>query len=181
MIVLPFLLAALLLAVAVHFASILAMPALTTNDLHSRLAWAQPNVMTLLTPAQIAQLRLPFYDSAFETAVCRYNLREGVLRVRAPTSDTLLLVTLVNRGGSVFFAVTDRGAVKGSVEALIGTDAQIQQIEDADDENATVSELRVRAPSPDGVALVRALAPDRSSHTSAAATVGAATCAIETL
>jgi len=179
---LPFVLGALFIALAVHVASVLSMPLLTSNDLHARLAPRLPaNEVVLLSADQVEGLKLPFFDNAFEAGVCRYELSGGVLRLRAPVAETLLLVTLVAKGGSVYFTVTDRAAIKDTVEVLIGTDQQIGQIENADQEDVPVGELRVRAPSSEGVAVIRAFAPSPSMRARAAMTISQATCQIETL
>ncbi len=179
---LPFVLGAIFIALAVHMASVLSMPRLTANDLFARLLPRTPvNEVTPVSTEQAEALNLPFFDPAFEIAACRYDLSGGVLRLRAQVPETLLLVSLVAKGGGVYFTVTDRASIKGTVELLIGTDAQIGEIENADQEDASVGELRVRAPSRDGVAVIRAFAPMPSVRGRAAATVSQATCQIETL
>lgn len=179
---LPFFLGAILIAVVVHLASLLALPAFATNDAYARLGRdAAVNQVSPLTQAQIAALDLPFYDRSFESAVCKYDLSAGVLRLRAPSPGTMLLVTLIAQGGNVYFSVTDRAAIKGLVEVLIGTDAQIEQIEASDKDDEVLGELRVRAPKPRGLALIRVFAPDETSKARAAEDAAQANCQIETL
>ena len=182
MLALPFVLGAVLIAVMVHLASLLALPGFATNDAYARLGRDAPvDQVTPLTQAQVAALGLPFYDRSFETAVCKYDLSAGVLRLRAPSPDTMLLVTLIARGGNVYFSVSDRAAIKGLVEVLVGTDAQIEQIEASDKDDEVLGELRVRAPKPQGVALIRVFAPDETGKARAAEDAAQASCQIETL
>jgi uncharacterized membrane protein len=182
MLALPFVLGTALLAVMVHLASLLALPVFATNDAYARLGRDAPlDQVTALTQAQVAALGLPFYDRSFETAVCKYDLSAGVLRLRAPSPDTMLLVTLIAQGGNVYFSVTDRAAIKGLVEVLIGTQAQIEQIEASDRDDEVLGELRVRAPKPRGLALIRVFAPDETSKARAAEDAAQASCQIETL
>jgi uncharacterized membrane protein len=180
--VFPFALAAVFLAILVHVTSILAMPALTTNDLHSRLAAIAPvNEFVPLTAERVRALRLPFHDTAFEAAACRYDLGAGVLRIRAVVPETLLLMAMVQKGGGVFFTVSDRAAVKGTVDILLGTPEQIRRIESADTDEETTSEFRVRAPKAEGVVMVRIFVPAESMRAKAAATMAQATCQTELL
>lgn len=182
MVILPLLLGVLLVTAAVHFISILAMPALATDDAYARLARLSPeSELVQLSRERLDRLNLPFLDPAFSAGACRYDLRNGVMRLRAPAPDTLMLITLIAKGRGVFFSITDRAAINGVVEVLIGTDAQIDQIEAADREDDVAGELRVRSPVPDGIAFIRVLAPDLTSRADAAAVVAQTSCQPETL
>jgi uncharacterized membrane protein len=179
---LPVLLGTILIAVVVHLSSLLALPGFASNGAYARLGQtAVENQVVSLSEAEVAALDLPFYDRSFETAVCKYDLSAGVLRLRAPAPDTMMLVTLMARSGNVFFSVTDRAAIRDTVEILVGTDAQITEIEAADRDDEVLGELRVRAPQSQGLALIRVFAPDETMKARAAEDAGQASCQLETL
>ena len=86
--VLLLILAAILLGGIVHLSTVLAMPQAAKQDAYSRLAPLTPvnTMVPLATPTAEAEV-MPFMDPAFATAVCRYDLSGGALKLIAPVSQ----------------------------------------------------------------------------------------------
>ena len=106
----PFAVGALLIAGIVHLAIVLLMPQVGSSHAGTRLARkAEINTMELLPPVRAGQeaLPLPFADPALITAICRFDLSDGPVRLRVPVSESFLSVTLLSPTGSVILSVTD--------------------------------------------------------------------------
>ena len=144
------LLAVLFVAAFVHLASILILPYVAPHDAFDRLAAGQP--VAALTPVTAAATGRgpPFKDPASSSAVCRYDLASGPLRVTAATqSGDFLAVSFHSRFGLPFYALTDRASVDGRIDVLLMTEPQLKQFEAADgDEPAR--DVRIVAPEADG-------------------------------
>ena len=96
--------------------------------------------------------------------------------VRARTGDTFLSIGFRRRDGSVFWAVTERAAVRGMLEVVLGTPEQVEARAEEDDEDSPSGEVRVEAPVTRGFVVFRALAPRPSAAERVRALVASATC-----
>ena len=85
--VLPWVVAGLLLGVAVHILSVFTLPRLAPDDARSRLAGVT-EVNRLTTLSGRGSVVLPLADPAFETAVCRFDLSAGPLRYEYVHGET---------------------------------------------------------------------------------------------
>lgn len=80
-------LAAILLGGIVHLSTVLAMPQAAKQDAYSRLTPLTPvNTMVPLAAPTADTAVMPFMDPAFATAVCRYDLTGGSLKLTTPVS-----------------------------------------------------------------------------------------------
>jgi uncharacterized membrane protein len=181
---LPWSIAALLLAGLVHIISILLMPSVAPNDAYHRLLAAarsqppSPNGVVLLDPPSPENHLLPFEDASVVEGACVYDLADGLLRFTAPVDgENFLGVSFHSALGPVFHAVTDRGANKGKIEIVLGQASQIEDLEEAEPEDAPPpAETRVTAPAPRGFVLIRAFAKRPSDVERARAAVNAVKC-----
>jgi uncharacterized membrane protein len=155
------LLATLCVGGIVHIVSILALPRLVEPDPFTRLsALATPAKMQLLPrPAPGTQLA-PFSDPAVARGACLFDLSTAPLRlVGTIDSDRLLTLSFRTRDGHVFFAMTDHAAVRGALNVLVVSPAQLEELEASSSEDDEPSqELRLVAPEPRGIILVDSLA-----------------------
>ena len=109
--------AGLILGGVVHLATILLLPRTATRDAYARLEPITPvNAFKLLPAPQPDQAVIPFMDPAFATAVCRYDLSRGSLKLTAPVSQAYTSVTFYTRSGIAFYAINDRAAGRRTVE-----------------------------------------------------------------
>jgi len=172
-----------LVAGVVHFASILAMPELAPHDSYARLsALAKPGQMVLLPTALPGHEITPFEDPALAQAVCLYDLSSGPLHLHAELEDPgLLTLSFWTRSGRVFYSMTDQAALHGTIEVRIMTAPQLEAVEENEDEDEPLQELRLVAPDMKGFVLVNALAAFPSERAEAEARATSISCSSETL
>lgn len=172
----------LVLGGIVHLGAVLAIPALTRPNADERLATLAPrHVMTPLPTPEPGSTSLPHRDPAAVVAVCRYDLSAGPLRLRATPGDAFMSFAFYTPSGGVFYAMTDRSALRGVIDLLVVTQQQLERLEEGDPEDEPVRELRLVSPGPAGFVTVRALALEPGLQPEAEARVRAATCATEPL
>ncbi len=146
------LLATLFVAGIVHLGSVLLVPRLATEAAFARLSVAgQAPSVTPLPPAFGAQSPVPFRDAALDSAVCRYDLSAGPLRVTAGVvHGDFTAVSFHSRTGRPFYGLTETSAVEGKIEVLLATAAQLARIEAADPGDEPIREVRIAAPEDEG-------------------------------
>ena len=169
----PWALATLAIAGATHIVSILAMPRLAPKDAFARMAELAPTLANTPLPSAGA----PFDDPALAQGVCRFDLTKGPARLRAALEpEELMLFSFQSRYGEIFYSMTDRGATHGRLDVLVLTRAQLDRVEQDDDEDELPQELRVVAPTQEGFVLLRSLAERPSESGDARRRVAAVVC-----
>ena len=173
-------LSGLVLAVGVHIASILATPHLAEDD-----AFAKVQPTLAADTAQIISAPggentwMPRPDPAVAVAACAFDLRNGPMRVSAKTGPNLLSFSFHKESGGVFFAVTDRAAVRGELEIVALTARQLDEARAAEDENEPSRDVRIVAPEQKGFLIVRVAAPTASQRPQAEEAAKAVSCITE--
>ncbi len=173
------LLAGALLGGVVHLVAVLILPQTATQDAYSRLSpIAQVNtVVTVPQPAPQSEV-MPFMDPAFASAVCRYDLSGGPIKLTVPVSPAYTSVSFYTRRGVAYYAINDRSAGRRQIELQLMTAAQRAEL--SEDEDVTAADrLIVESPSDTGLILMRALAPEPGLMPVARAVLGTATCTPE--
>ena len=102
---------------------------------------------------------MPFMDPAFAAAVCRYDLSDGPIKLTAPVSAAYTSVSFYTRRGVAYYAINDRAAGRRVIELELMTDAQRSQLPE-DEEVTAADRLIVESPTPTGLIVLRALAPE---------------------
>ena len=174
----PFAAGALIVAGIVHIATILALPQVSGKNAAQRLLAAGPvnTLETLATAPSEADPLLPFADPAAVTAVCRFDIEDGPVRLRVPTGESFLSVVILSPTGRVLLALTDRAATRRLLNLVLLTAEQQRQIESQDPDDEPVQELRVRLAATTGVAVIRTLALREADRRPAAAALARASC-----
>jgi uncharacterized membrane protein len=192
----PWLLGALLGGVALHLLILLALPGLAPGSAYRRLALRTPVGQVAILPRATPGTGPSFSDPFAALALCRFDLSQGPLRLRAhadgghPFSVSVRLAD-----GTVLFSANDRQTPGGRFHILIVTQAQADALADPQDfpgdnaeqdENAASKagvsgedELRLISPAKTGFALFRALSLRESDYDAAAATLSTVECALE--
>jgi uncharacterized membrane protein len=172
-------LAAILLGGIVHLSTVLAMPQTAKQDAYSRLTPLTPvnTMVPLAAPTADAEI-MPFMDPAFATAVCRYDLTGGALKLIAPVSQAYTSVTFYTRKSIAYYALNDRAAGRRSIELDLMTAAQHAQVPEEEDVTAA-DRLIIESPTTMGLIVVRTLAPEPGLMPMARQAIAAATCAIQ--
>ncbi|MBX9760962.1 MAG: DUF1254 domain-containing protein [Beijerinckiaceae bacterium] len=176
---LPVVLGALVLAGVVHILSVLAVPYLSSQDTWSRLArMGEPNRFTIMARGAAGESALPFEDPRTFVAACHYDLAAGPVRVQADFSgDGMVIFSFHERRGATFYGLNDRGGLRGKLDALIVTGAQLQAIEAETPDDEQVQELRLMSPSRNGYVLARSVIVDTADVEGARRRLASLTCA----
>jgi uncharacterized membrane protein len=170
------LLAGVVLGGIVHLATILYLPRAATRDAYSRLASITPvNAVVPLPQPTPDGAVVPFLDPAFATAVCRYDLSNGPLKLTAPVSQAYTSVSFYTRRGAAHYAITDRAAGRRIIELDLMTEQQRSQLPEQEDVTAA-DRLIVESPTPTGLIVVRTLAPEPSQMAMAQRALAGAKC-----
>lgn len=174
----PYLIATLMVAGIVHIVSVLAMPRLAPRDAFARISALAPlHQMTLLNPVAPGSSVLPFEDPATALGVCRYDLSQGPLELKANLEpEQLILFSFNSRFGDVFYSMTDRVAAHGRLDVLVLTPDQLDDYEANDSGDELPKELRIVAPSMRGFVFLRAMAPQPGDMPAARASIAAIAC-----
>jgi uncharacterized membrane protein len=177
--VLLLVLAAILLGGIVHLSTVLAMPQAAKQDAYSRLTPLTPvnKMVPLATPTAEAEV-MPFMDPAFATAVCRYDLSGGALKLVAPVSQAYTSVTFYTRKSIAYYAINDRAAGRRTIELDLMTAEQHAEVPEEEDVTAA-DRLIIESPTTVGLIVVRALAAEPGLMPMARQTLASATCAIQ--
>jgi uncharacterized membrane protein len=173
------LLAGALLGGIVHLVAVLILPRTATQDAYSRLSPTVPvNVVTPLPAPTPQNIVIPFMDPAFASAVCRYDLSSGAIKLTAPLSPAYTSVSFYTRRGVAYYAINDRSAGRRQIELQLMTTAQRADLPEEEDVTAA-DRLIVESPSDTGLIVLRALAPEPGLMPIARAALDRATCKVE--
>jgi uncharacterized membrane protein len=176
-------LGAAMIAALVHIVAILIVPLYASRDAFARLSPLGPTDATILLPEPSPATRLvPYGDPAVASAFCRFDLSAGPLRVRAPVDPAgFSSLSFHTRRGAIFYAITDKAATHGALEALVLTEDQLRAISAKDDEDVPVHELRIVSGTDTGFVVMRSFSEQPSLYPRAENAVKALNCANEAL
>ena len=169
------------IAALTHFSVLLMIPAVAERDAFARVAALAPPFKTVALPAASPKSRdFPYADPAVATAVCVYDLAAGPVRARmALGRASFASLSFHSRRGVVFYALTDRAANKGRMEALIVTPEQLRALVARDDEDNPTEDLRIVSPTTQGFVMARVLTDRPGETADAAAQAAAMSCGLE--
>ena len=180
---------ALLVAGLTHFVAILILPSVATRDAYSQLAArfgtvaGLPAGMIPLPPSRPGDDIVPFRDPATVQALCFFDLTKAALRIRTKTDDDrLLMLSFHTTEGRVFYAMTNRAALKQSIDIRLVSASQLKDVEAGDAEDQILpSELRLKSPTLKGLVVATALVARPSEAMAARERIKAITCEPEPL
>jgi uncharacterized membrane protein len=169
-----------LLGGIVHLATVLALPKTATQDAYARIAAISPvnAVVPLPSPSPDGAI-LPFMDPAFASAVCRYDLSKGPVKLRVPVSPAYTSVSFYTRSDVAYYAINDRAAGRRVIELDLMTTKQRELVPE-DEEVTAADRLIVESPSDTGLIVLRALAPEPGMAAAASRALAAARCEPQT-
>lgn len=170
----------LLLGGIVHLASVLLLPSVASRDAYTRLAAAtEPNKVELFPQPTPEKAALPFMDPAFATAVCRFDLAQGPLKLQVFVSPAYTSASFYTRTGTAFYAINDRAAGRRVVELELMNAEQRSRVNE-DEEVTAADRLIVESPTDTGLILLRSLALEPSAVPSLRGLLSAARCQSQT-
>ena len=166
----------LVLGGVVHLVTIMWLPRTATKDAYARLTPVAPvNGFKLLPAPTPADSTMPFMDPAFATAVCRYDLTKGPVKLSVPVSQAYTSVTFYTRYDVAYYAVNDRSASRRAIELDLMTTKQHDDL--PEDEDVTAADrLIVESPTMTGLIVARAFSPEPSLLPTATAALTGAQC-----
>ena len=166
----------LVLGGVVHLVSIMWLPRTATQDAYARLTPVAPvNGFKVLPAPTPADSTMPFMDPAFATAVCRYDLTKGPVKLSVPVSQAYTSVTFYTRYDVAYYAVNDRSASRRAIELDLMTTKQHDDL--PEDEDVTAADrLIVESPTMTGLIVARAFSPEPSLLPTATAALTGAQC-----
>src|ERR1700753_416579 len=142
--------AGVLLGGIVHLVSGRALPRIASQDAYSRLTpITQVNTVTALPLADPNNTLMPFMDPAFATAVCRYDLSSGPIKLAVPVSQNYTSVSFYTRSDVAYYAINDRSAGKKVIELDLMTEAQHGDLPE-DEDVTSAGRLIIDSPSKSG-------------------------------
>ena len=172
--------AGVLLGGVVHLVAVLALPRIATQDAYSRLTpITKLNAVTQLPLADPSNTLMPYLDPAFATAVCRYDLSGGPIKLTVPVSQAYTSVSFYTRNEIAYYAINDRSAGRKVIELDLMTEAQHNELPE-DEEVTAADRLIIDSPATTGLIVMKALAAEPGLMPQAQATLQAATCAPQT-
>jgi uncharacterized membrane protein len=175
------LLAGVLLGGIVHLVAVLVLPRTATQDAYTRLsAITQVNAVAAIPQPTPQSEVMPFMDPAFASAVCRYDLTPGPIKLRVPVTPAYTSVSFYTRRGVAYYAINDRAAGRRLIELQLMTAAQHADLPEEEDVTAA-DRLIVESPGKTGLIVMRALAPERGLMPAAQTALASATCRVEPL
>jgi uncharacterized membrane protein len=170
----------LVLAAGVHIAVILASPRFAERDAFGRI---QPTLTAeqaqIISAAGGTDTWLPAPDPAAAVAACAFDLADGPTRIAAKTGSLFLSFSLHTKTSGVFFAVTDRAAVRGDLEIVVMTARQLDEARAGEDENDPSRDVRIIAPEERGFLVVRVVAPTPGLRAQAEEAAKAVACTVD--
>jgi uncharacterized membrane protein len=169
-----------LLGGVVHLATVIILPRTATQDAYARLTPIAPvNTVVALPIPSPEKAIMPFMDPAFASAVCRYDLSEGPLKLTVPVSPAYTSVSFYTRYDVAYYAINDRAAGRRVIELDLMTAAQHEQVPE-DEEITAADRLIVESPTPTGLIAIRAMAPEPGLMPAAQGAVAASRCIRQT-
>jgi uncharacterized membrane protein len=169
-----------LLGGVVHLATVIILPRTATQDAYARLTPIAPiNTVVALPIPSPEKAIMPFMDPAFASAVCRYDLSEGPLKLTVPVSPAYTSVSFYTRYDVAYYAINDRAAGRRVIELDLMTPAQHEQVPE-DEEITAADRLIVESPTPTGLIAIRAMAPEPGLTPAAQSAVAASRCMRQT-
>lgn len=174
----PYGLAALLVAAMTNLVVILLVPSVATHGAYARLSEMGPVNATISLPqASPAERTLPFLDPAVAMSFCRFDLSAGPVRVAAPTGRAgYASLSVHTRLGAVAYALTDKAASHGKLEAVIVTASQLRALKAAEDEDNPSEDLRIVSATEKGYAILRVFSELPGLYPDAEAQAGQLSC-----
>ena len=172
--------AGVLLGGVVHLVSVLALPRIASQDAYSRLTpITKLNAVTALPLAEPGNTLMPFMDPAFATAICRYDLSGGPIKLAVPVTQSYTSVSFYPRSDVAYYAINDRSAGKKVIELDLMTEDQHADL--PEDEDVTAADrLIIDSPATTGLIVLKALAAEPGLMPQAQAALAAASCKVQT-
>lgn len=170
-------LAALILAGAIHVGAVLSLPYLAPENGWTRLSTlGETNKLVVLPTASPAHQTIPLMAPDVRYAFCRYDLDAGPVQLSTSILDELWMIAFYTPRGDNFYAISGGEIQRNKVEIIISTQAeQVPEFEtDAAEDKDDV--VVVTVPNKHGLVLIRAPLSGASYDARTESALQAASC-----
>ncbi|WP_434721803.1 DUF1254 domain-containing protein [Mesorhizobium sp. RIZ17] len=146
----------------VHIVVLFLVPEFSERDAWSRLAMASDLYkMTRLDAEAGGAPVVKSVDPLFYAAACRFDLTDGLVRIRAPGDVPFWSASVYDRNGHNIYSFNDHNANGEKLDAVVLTPAQMIDVR-RDLPEDLQGAIFVEAPIEEGIFVVRAFVPDES-------------------
>ncbi|WP_315919458.1 DUF1254 domain-containing protein [Mesorhizobium sp. SP-1A] len=146
----------------VHIVVLLLVPQFSERDAWSRLSMkSELYTMAELKSETGGAPVVKSVDPLFRAAACRFDLDDGMVKVKAPGQVPFWSLSVYDRNGHNVYSLNDRGATGGALNAIVLTPAQMAEVRKELPEGLEGS-VFVEADIGEGIAVIRAFVPDPS-------------------
>ena len=146
----------------VHIIVLLLVPEFSERNAWSRLAMASNLYrMTRLDAEAGGTSVVKSVDPLFYAAACRFDLSDGMVRVKAPGNVPFWSVSVYDRSGHNIYSFNDHSATGRVLDSIVLTPAQMIEIR-KDVPEELQGAIFVEAPIDEGMFVIRSFVPDDS-------------------
>ncbi|RWP17425.1 DUF1254 domain-containing protein [Mesorhizobium sp.] len=146
----------------VHIIVLLLAPEFSERNAWSRLAMASNLYgMTRLDAEAGGTPVVKSVDPLFYAAACRFDLSDGMVRVKAPGNVPFWSVSVYDRSGHNIYSFNDHSATGRVLDSIVLTPAQMIEIR-KDLPEELQGAIFVEAPIDEGMFVIRSFVPDDS-------------------
>ncbi|TIM27833.1 MAG: DUF1254 domain-containing protein [Mesorhizobium sp.] len=146
----------------VHIIVLLLAPEFSERNAWSRLAMASNLYrMTRLDAEAGGTPVVKSVDPLFYAAACRFDLSDGMVRVKAPGNVPFWSVSVYDRSGHNIYSFNDHSATGRVLDSIVLTPAQMIEIR-KDLPEELQGAIFVEAPIDEGMFIIRSFVPDDS-------------------
>ncbi|HAH63914.1 MAG TPA: hypothetical protein DCL72_00210 [Rhizobiales bacterium] len=147
----------LVLAGLIHIVAVLTLPMLAPKNANARLAALGPvNTMIELPAAAPGRQVMPMMAPDVRYAVCRFDLANGPIRLKATIPDDLWLIALYTPEGDNFYSVAGADMKRADIDLVIAASDQTVEEASVDAPETSDEVVVVNSPVTEGIALIRA-------------------------
>ena len=170
--------AGLLIGAAMHIGVVLLVPLFAVSDAWTRLGVIGTDGVFRLLPSPTAGAVGPAAlpgDPRLTSVVCRFDLSDGPVHIRATLPDTFWSVALLDRRARNLYSLTDSASEQSRLDLVVATPATAATLRanpPATAPTAIIAELPLDA----GMAVIRVFVADAAAAPEVTAALTAADC-----
>lgn len=162
-------------ALVLHITIILATPVYSGVDAYERVLDLGADGEFRPLPDKSVDGSLADSGPFIREAVCAFSVEDGPVNLMAEGRVPFWSAAVYDSRSNEVFSMSDRTAVKGTLDIIAGTEAQIIALKNSG-ANAADNVILVTMPKDEGYVVVRTVAPEASMSAAAQAFLDSATC-----
>jgi uncharacterized membrane protein len=167
--------AGLLIGAAMHIAIVLLVPLFAVADAWTKVAALGADGVFRIVPAATAGSAALPGDPRMFSAICRFDLTDAPIRIRATLPDTFWSVALFDRRARNLYSLNDSSSEQSRLDLLVVTPAQAATL-GANPPASLQTAILAELPFDAGMAVIRAFVTDAAAAAEVAAALATADC-----